>query len=473
MDRLHNQGLTRAQFGENFKWGVSTAAFQIEGAHDADGKGLSIWDVFTSRKGKIKDDHHAMTACDFYTSYKNDIRLIRELNIPNFRFSLSWPRLMPNGMNPVNQAGIDHYNRVIDFLLECGIDPWVTLYHWDLPHALELKGGWTNRDSVSWFADYAGVCARSFGDRVSNWMVMNEPSVFTGAGYFLGIHAPGKRGIANYLKAVHHVTLATAAGGRIVRSELPGAAIGTTFSCTHIEPASSKEKDIAAAKRVDTLLNRTFIEPILGMGYPQADLPVLKRLDGYMLPEDEKNMAFDFDFTGLQCYTREVVRSSFLTPYVGAALVPAEKRKVPFTAMKWEVYPPALYHILKKFDAYKGIRKLLITENGAAFPDTVTDGQVNDVERTKYIQDSLQQLLKAKNEGVNVDGYFVWSLTDNFEWAEGYHARFGLIHVDFDTQKRIIKESGLWYRDFLEEDNSYSSIYPDGLQYTNQISPER
>lgn len=437
------------QFGEGFQWGVSTAAFQIEGSHDADGKGLSIWDVFASRKGRIKGGHHANTACDFYSTYKNDIQLIRELNIPNFRFSLSWPRLMPTGVSQSNQAGIDYYNRVIDLLLESGIDPWVTLYHWDLPHALELKGGWTNRDIVSWFSDYTELCARNFGDRVKNWMVINEPSVFTGAGYFLGIHAPGKRGLTNYLKALHHVTLATASGAKVLRDILPEATIGTTFSCTHIEAASLTERDQAAAKRVDTLLNRTFIEPILGLGYPQSDFTVLKKLDRYMQADDEKNMAFDFDFIGLQCYTREVVKSSFFTPYVGAAIVTAEKRKVPYTEMKWEVYPPAIYHILKKFDGYKGIRKIIITENGAAFPDSVINGQVNDIARTQYIQDNLEQILKAKKEGSKVDGYFVWSLTDNFEWAEGYHPRFGLIHVDFDTQQRIIKESGLWYGRFL------------------------
>lgn len=443
----------KSHFGEDFHWGVSTAAFQIEGSHDTDGKGLSIWDVFTAKKGRIKSGHHAQIACNFYSSYQTDIDLIRELNIPNFRFSISWSRLLPNGTGTVNQAGIDYYNRLIDYMLEHGIEPWVTLYHWDLPYALELKGGWTNRESIDWFTEFTELCARSFGDRVKNWMVMNEPSVFTGAGYFLGMHAPGKRGITNYAKAVHHVTLATATGGRVLRSILPEANIGTTFSCTYIEPASGKKSDIAAAKRVDTLLNRTFIEPILGMGYPQADLPVLNKLNKYILPDDNENMAFDFDFIGLQCYTREVVRSSMLTPYIGAALVTAQKRKVSLiTEMKWEVYPPAIGHILKRFSQYKNIRKIIITENGAAFPDTVMNGEVHDTQRTQYIQDHLNEILKAKNEGAKVDGYFVWSLTDNFEWAEGYHARFGLIHIDFDTQQRTIKQSGRWYSQFLTDE---------------------
>jgi len=449
MNKVEKSFLHKDQFGQDFLWGVSTAAFQIEGAHDADGKGSSIWDVFTSQKGKVKNGHHAITACDFYNSYQNDISLISHLNIPNFRFSISWPRIMPTGVHPVNQAGIDYYNKIIDSLLEQGIEPWVTLYHWDLPHALEVKGGWTNRESVAWFSDYVEVCAKHFGDRVKNWMVINEPSVFTGAGYFLGIHAPGKKGITNYLKAMHHVTLATAAGGKILREKVADANIGTTFSCTHIEPFSQNAKDIEAAKRVDTLLNRTFIEPILGMGYPQNDLSVLKKLNNYIKEDDLNNLAFDFDFIGLQCYTREVVKASLLTPYIGAELVSAEKRNVIATDMGWEVYPPALYHILKRFNSYEGIRKIIITENGAAFPDIVTNGKVYDIKRTHFIQDHLEQILKAKEEGLNVDGYFVWSLTDNFEWAEGYNARFGLIHVDFETQKRTIKHSGLWFRDFL------------------------
>lgn len=449
MNKIENSFLNKDQFGDDFLWGVSTAAFQIEGAHDADGKGSSIWDVFTSQKGKIKNGHHALTACDFYNSYQNDIDLIRELNIPNFRFSISWPRIMPTGVHPLNQAGIEYYNKIIDALLDAGIEPWITLYHWDLPHALETKGGWTNRESVSWFSEYVEVCAQYFGDRVKNWMVINEPSVFTGAGYFLGIHAPGKKGITNYLKAMHHVTLATAAGAKILRNKIPEANIGTTFSCTHIEAATESAKDIEAAKRVDTLLNRTFIEPILGLGYPQSDLPVLKKLNNYILDDDLNNLSFDFDFIGLQCYTREVVKSSMLIPYIGAELISAEKRNVISTEMGWEVYPPALYHVLKKFNEYKGIKKIIITENGAAFPDTLSNGKVYDIKRTHYIQDHLEQILKARKDGLNVEGYFVWSLTDNFEWAEGYNARFGLIHVDFETQQRTIKNSGLWFKDFL------------------------
>jgi beta-glucosidase len=450
MDKETFDVFAKQQFGNDFLWGVSTAAFQIEGASDIGGKGLSIWDVFATRKGKIKNGHQPADACDFYNRFKDDIALVRELNIPNFRFSLSWPRLLPSGDGKINYKGIDYYNRVIDFLLECGITPWVTVYHWDLPHALELRGGWTNRDIVSWFSDFAEVCGRNFGDRVVNWMVINEPSVFTGAGYFLGMHAPGKRGIANYLKAMHHSTLATAAGAHALRKVVPHANIGTTFSCTYIEPLNASKSHVLAASRVDTLLNRTFIEPLLGLGYPQSDLPLLNRIEKYMQANDQNNMAFDFDFIGIQCYTREIVKASLWVPYIGASIVKASKRKVPATEMNWEVYPPALYEMVKKFNAYKGIKKLIITENGAAFPDVISDGKVMDVDRTKYLQNHLRQVLKAKHEGFHVDGYFVWTLTDNFEWAEGFHPRFGLVYVDFDTQQRIIKQSGLWFKEFLK-----------------------
>ncbi|MEP6613093.1 MAG: GH1 family beta-glucosidase [Mucilaginibacter sp.] len=436
-------------FGDDFTWGVSVAALQIEGAHDVHGKGQSIWDVFSLKKGKILngDLHH--TSCDFYNEYKQDIDIIKQLNIPCFRFSISWARILPNGTGEINQAGIDFYNSVINYCIEQGVEPWLTIYHWDLPHALELKGGWTNREIVDWFTNFATVCAQSFGDRVKHWMVMNEPGVFTGAGYFLGIHAPGRTGLKNFLPAIHHAVLCMAAGGRVLRRLVPDAEIGTTFSCSYIEPYSDKPKDIAAAKRVDALLNRLFIEPVLGLGYP-TEVAAIKGIEKYKLPGDEEAMTFDFDFIGVQNYTREIVKNSFFTPYVGASLVKAEKRGVPLTDMKWEVYPPSIYQMLKQFNSYPQIKKIYITENGAAFPDEVTDGKVDDPKRVAYLQQYLKQVLKAKNEGLKVSGYFIWTLTDNFEWAEGYHPRFGLIYIDFETQQRIVKASGHWYADFLK-----------------------
>jgi beta-glucosidase len=445
---IQDTPINRQLFGEDFIWGVSTAAVQIEGAHNIDGKGESVWDVFSAKKGKIFKGHHHYTACDFYNRYQEDIDLIKKLNIPNFRFSISWPRIMPDGTGKVNQAGIDYYNQVIDYCLQQGIEPWITLYHWDLPHALEQQGGWINRAVVGWFTEYVKVCANAFGHKVKHWMVMNEPAVFTGAGYFFGIHAPGKTGIKNFLPAIHHAVLCMSTGAKTLRSILPDVEIGTTFSCSYIEPYTDSPKDVAAAIRVDALLNRLFIEPVLGLGYP-TELTVLKGMDKYILPGDMDNLKFDFDFIGIQNYTREIVKYSFFTPYIQASLVKAEKRKVPTTTMGWEVYPASIYHILKKYDQYPQIKKIYLTESGSAFPDEVTEGRVDDPKRVEYLQEYLQQVLKAKNEGCKVNGYFIWTLTDNFEWAEGYKPRFGIIYVDFETQQRIVKASGLWYANFL------------------------
>ncbi|QQL50820.1 GH1 family beta-glucosidase [Mucilaginibacter ginkgonis] len=442
-------GLNRDQFGEDFVWGVSVAAFQIEGAVDVDGKSPSVWDVFSSKKGKIKNGDKATTTCDFYHRYKEDIDILKSLNIPHFRFSLSWSRILPAGTGEVNQAGIDYYNNVINYCLEQGIEPWVTIYHWDLPQVLENHGGWTNRQIIKWFSEYVTVCADAFGDRVKHWMVMNEPSAFAGAGYFLGIHAPGRNGIRNFLPAVHHAVLCMAAGGRILREKLHDAQIGTTFSSSLVEPFSQSARDIAAANRIDVLLNRLYIEPILGLGYPVKEVPVLRKLDRLMMPGDEEAMKFDFDFIGVQNYTREIVKYSFFTPYVGASLVHAKNRGVELTEMGWEVYPPCIYEMVKKFSAYEGVKKILVTENGVAFKDEVEGNRVHDHRRIAYLQSHMAQVLKAKNEGCNVEGYFIWTFTDNFEWAEGFHPRFGLVHVDFDTLKRTVKDSGYWFRDFL------------------------
>jgi len=447
---IQDTNFNKKLFGDDFTWGVSVAAFQIEGSCDVDGKGESIWDAFTKKKGKILNGDNADIACDFYNRYEHDIDLIKQLNIPNFRFSISWTRIFPTGTGETNQQGIDYYNRVINYCLKNGIDPWVTIYHWDLPQALELKGGWTNRDIIEWFTTFVTACAQNFGDRVKNWMVMNEPAVFTGAGYFLGIHAPGRTGIKNFLPAIHHAVLSMAAGARTLRRLVTDAQIGTTFSCSYIEPYSNKLRDINAAKRADALINRLFIEPILGLGYPINEVPVLKDISKYYKEGDSENMQFDFDFIGIQNYTREIVKYSFFTPYISARLIKAEHRVVQLTEMKWEVYPPAIYQMIKKFNQYKQIKNLYITENGAAFKDVVNNNKVNDPERVKYLKMHLEQVLRAKTEGLKVNGYFIWTLTDNFEWAEGYHPRFGLIYIDFNTQQRIIKSSGHWYSDFLK-----------------------
>lgn len=441
--------LKKEQFGNDFVWGVSASAYQIEGSHLSDGKGLSIWDKFSEKRGNIFNNENANVACDFYKRYVEDIQLIKQLNIPNFRFSFAWSRIIPEGNAGVNQKGVDFYNRLIDQCLENKITPWATLYHWDLPYSLQLKGGWTKRDIVYYFSDFVELCAKNFSDRVKNWMVLNEPLVFTGAGYFLGVHAPGQRGAQNFIPAVHHAALCQAMGGNILKQYDHHLEVGTTFSCSYITPATNNERDIAAAMRMDALLNRLFIEPALGLGYPVNDLKFLDRLEKYFKPGDEKLLRHDFDFIGIQNYTREVAAYSFFTPYLQAKLIPANRRNVAYTDMKWEIYPDAIYEMIKKFSAYKNIKKLIITENGAAFPDQLINSRVEDKERTEFLKSYLASVLRAKQEGYRIDGYFIWTLLDNFEWAEGYYPRFGIVHVDFKTQKRTIKNSGFWYQEFL------------------------
>ncbi|HAY3539092.1 GH1 family beta-glucosidase [Elizabethkingia anophelis] len=442
--------LTKEAFGKDFIWGVSTAAYQIEGAHNLDGKGPSVWDTFVQKRNKIFRNHTGDTACDHYNRYIDDLYLMHSMNIRNYRFSISWSRILPEGTGLINQAGIDFYNRLIDLSLELGITPWVTLYHWDLPHNLEVKGGWTNRDVKDWFGDYVAICVKSFGDRVKNWMVLNEPTVFCAAGYFFGVHAPGRKSIEGFLAAAHHAALAQAHGARVIKTLQPESNVGTTFSCSHVEAYTNREKDIKAAKKADLLLNRLFIEPLLGMGYPVNEIKTLRRIEKYIKQNDERDLKFDMDFIGIQNYTREIIRYAMFVPFLHAKIVNAKDRNVEMTAMEWEVYPESIYHILKKFQAYENIPPLIITENGAAFSDTLQNNVVHDPKRLQYIQNILQQVLRAKQEGVNVNGYFVWTFLDNFEWAEGYHPRFGLVHVDFQTQHRIVKSSGHWYADFIK-----------------------
>lgn len=443
----HGHG--RSVFGSDFEWGISSSAYQTEGAHLKDGKGPSIWDDFTLRKGVIAGGHHAKEACDFYHRYPDDLRLLKELGIKNFRFSISWPRILPDGTGRVNHKGLAYYHNLIEQCLELGITPWLTLYHWDLPLALERQGGWANRKITDWFEEYANLCARQFGDRIKNWMVLNEPLVFTGAGYFFGVHAPGRKSLSSFLAAVHHATLCQAIGGRALRNHIPDAHIGTTVSCSHVTPRHNHRFDLNAAKRVDALLNRLFVEPFLGLGYPMQDLKGLSMMEKFIQPGDEHRMTFDFDFLGIQNYTREVVKHSLFTPIIRARIVPAEKRAGEVTAMNWEIYPEGLYELLMKYSAYPGIRKIIVTENGAAFHDQADVSIVRDPQRMKFLDAHLHQMHRAKENGAKVGGYFVWTMLDNFEWAEGYRPRFGLIYVDFKTQKRVIKQSALWYAEYL------------------------
>ncbi|WP_375445174.1 GH1 family beta-glucosidase [uncultured Fibrella sp.] len=445
--------LHRADFGADFIWGTATAAFQIEGATISDGRGASVWDTFSQKRGAIKTGENALMACDFYNRYATDIALNKEMGFDAFRFSISWSRVLPLGTGRVNEAGLAFYDRVIDECIRQGQTPWVTLFHWDLPQALEDRGGWANRDVLTWFADYVTLIVRTFGHKVKHWFVLNEPSAFTILGYLVGMHAPGRRSFTSIPAVIHHAALAQADGGRIIRDNVPGAVIGTTFSCSPVEPISPMKRDVQAAQRANALLNRLFIEPTLGLGYPVQELPFLKTIDKrFAKPGDRERLAFDFDLIGLQHYFRVVVEQSMLVPYLWGRDVSPNRRGVEaITEMGWEVHPNSMLHILRQFSLYDGAHKWIVAESGAAFFDQVEHGQVIDTARTAYHLQCLQQVRQAQTDGVDIAGYFVWTLLDNFEWAEGYRPRFGLVHVDHRTQQRIIKQSGHWFRHFLTD----------------------
>ncbi len=452
IDRTYNfpgESFVKADFGKDFKWGVAAASYQTEGAWNTDGKSESNWDHFSRQKGKIERGENADVAADFYHRYSEDIDLIRSMNFKVFRFSLSWPRIIPGGTGEVNRSGIDFYHRVIDKCLSAGLEPWITIYHWDMPQVLEAQGGWANRKIIDWFSEYTDVVTREYGARVKNWMVINEQLSFVGNGYMEGLFAPGKKSLKAFMKAVHYSVLANAEGGRIVRKNIPDANIGTTFANTWVEPVDQTDKNIGAAARMDAIMNRLFIEPALGIGYPVETLPILKKLKSLYEPGDEEKMVFDFDFIGVQYYFRTIAKNS-LMPGMRAKEIKPSDRGVPANEMEGEIYPDGLYEILRKYSRYKGIRNLIVTENGTCVPDTPENGRVHDNGRTDYFKNHLAAVLKAKNEGVNVNGYFVWSPTDNFEWDKGFRTRFGLVYVDFQTLERYIKDSGLWFREFLK-----------------------
>ncbi len=444
--------LKAKDFGDDFIWGVATAAAQIEGTALGDGRGESIWDTFSKRSGKIKYGHQPTSACDFYTNYKQDIALVKTLGFPIFRFSISWSRILPLGKGTINTLGIYFYHQVIDECLANGIIPYVTLYHWDLPEALSKHGGWTSYSINADFNEFVLLCAKTYGDKVKNWIVINEPFGFTSLGYMLGVHAPGETGLNQFFAAVKHTAIAQADGGRILRAEVDHANIGTTFSCSEIIPYTNNDADRLAARRIDCLMNRLFLEPSLGMDFPTADWEVLEKfVQSHSLWRHKERMKFDFDFIGLQNYFPLVVKFNMFIPVIQAWEVKAKSRKKPVTAMGWEINADSFYHIIKQFAQYP-IKNLMITENGAAFKDVLIDGRINDEERIAYFKLYLSALLKAKNEGVNITGYMAWTLMDNFEWAEGFHARFGLVYNDFKTQQRTIKESGFWWKNFLSAD---------------------
>lgn len=447
------KSLHAKSFGSDFLWGVAISAAQNEGAPLADGRGLSIWDLFARRQGKIKGGAKPYPSCDFYYRYKDDLLLAKALGFTVFRFSISWSRILPEGIGRVNKEGLAFYHKVIDECLLLGLIPYITLYHWDLPQELQKNGGWTSHQMLKWFSRFVHVCTEAYGDKVKDWIVLNEPMGFTSLGYGVAKHAPGKASLNDFFSSVHNALICQAEGGRIVRANVSKAHIGNAFSCSEVIPYTQKSEDKLAARRLDILLNRLFIEPALGRGYPEdTDFPLLEKMQIHNKAwRYTEQMKFNFDFIGLQNYFALTVKHNPIIPYIQASEVKATTRKVAHTDMGWEVNADSFYRMVKRFWLYGTVKEIMITEGGAFYKDHLVNGQINDTERIAYFQQYLQALLRAKQEGVNVSGYLAWTLMDNFEWAEGYHARFGLVHVDFKTQLRTIKNSGYWFRDFLQK----------------------
>ena len=448
-------------FPENFAWGAATASYQIEGAWNEDGKGLSIWDEFSHTPGRIMNGDTGDVACDHYHRYKADVQLMKQIGLKAYRFSISWPRLLPNGTGDVNEAGIAFYGNLIDELLANGIEPYVTLYHWDLPLCLQEKGGWTNRDSVAWCAEYTALVAKHFGDRVKFFFTFNEISVFI-KGITNGVHAPGIQTTPDYyVKAFHNILCAHGRATQILHQMIPGAKVGIAPAIMPYIPKTNADIEAcrnalfavkhtlngAPNKPIEIFFNKASmcLDPIIFGKYPEDGLEVIEKYLPENWQEDMSLISQPVDFIAYNCYQGRVAQSD------GKGGVVIEKAKPGYarTAIDWQVNPPCIYWVARfLWERYR--MPLYITENGLSSIDWVSlDGKVHDYTRIDYLNRHLLQLEKAIDEGVEVNGYFQWSLMDNYEWARGYYDRFGLIYVDYETQQRTIKDSGLWYREVI------------------------
>jgi beta-glucosidase len=433
------------EFPRGFAWGAATAAYRTEGAATEDGRGESIWDRFTSLPGRIANGDTGRVACDSYHRYPEDVRLMRELGLNAYRFSIAWPRVLPQGRGTVNAAGLDFYDRLVDELLANGIEPFATLYHWDLPQALEDAGGWPAREIVDAFAEYVEVVVARLGDRVSHWITQNEPWVVSWLGYGRGEHAPGRRSDRDALAAAHHVLLAHGRAVEVLRRERPQAQVGITIDVIPIHPLTASEADVAAAREEDGFRNRWILDPVLRGSYPEDMARRFARILPPVRDGDMESIATPLDFLGVNYYRRHVVKAGSN----GSGPIVVDVPGGEHTAVGWEVYPDGLYELLVRLHEDYAPPPLYVTENGAAFGDTRRNGTVEDPERTSYIDRHLGAVRRAIEHGVRVDGYFVWSLLDNFEWARGYAPRFGLVYVDYGTLERVPKQSYHWYRDFI------------------------
>ena len=439
------------RFPENFVWGTATASYQIEGGYNEDGKEESIWDRFCRTPGKVQGGDRGDVACNHYHRYRDDVKLMKSMSLNAYRFSIAWSRIFPQGKGQINQRGLNFYERLVDELLDSGIEPFVTLYHWDLPQALQEKGGWVNKDTIGYFKDYAEEVSKKLGDRVHFWITHNEPWVVSFLGHHSGIHAPGIKNLSTALKVSHHLLLSHGETVAVIRDNGDEKTqVGITLNLSPGYPASESKEDKKAAKRFDGYLNRWFLEPIYKGSYPEDMLVLYGDKAPEIQAKDLERISTKIDFLGVNYYTRTVVKADKKETFLGLSQVKPSGAE--YTEMDWEIYPPGIYEILKRVHSDYDEPVIYITENGVAFPDKIDkNGRVNDESRIEYLKGHFLQAHRAIGEGVKLSGYFVWSLLDNFEWAYGYSKRFGLIYTDYPTQKRIIKASGWWYKEVIEK----------------------
>ncbi|NUW36707.1 beta-glucosidase [Nonomuraea sp. SMC257] len=449
-------------FPENFVWGAATASYQIEGAVKEDGRGQSIWDVFSHTPGNVAGGDTGDVACDHYHRHTGDVALMRELGLAAYRFSVAWPRVQPDGTGPANPRGLAFYDRLVDELLAAGITPYATLYHWDLPQALEDRGGWTARDTAHRLADYAEAVHARLGDRVRHWTTLNEPWVAAYLGYGNGVHAPGRRDPAAAMRAAHHLLLGHGLAAARLRERGAQHLMLVVNSAPALTPAQvgdpsavPGEADAAAVERVHALLTGQFLDPAVHGRYPEAVLEAAGRNGGtgHIQDGDLELIAVPIDQIGVNYYNPCVVEAAPGEPadaaWPGSEDIGFRAAEAPSTAMGWPIVPDGLSRLLVRLTRdYPGI-PLMVTENGAAFEDVVVDGRVHDAERVSFLEGHLREAHRAIEAGADLRGYLVWSLLDNFEWAEGYRRRFGIVHVDYATQARTPKDSALWFRNVI------------------------
>ncbi|MER6188730.1 GH1 family beta-glucosidase [Streptomyces cyaneofuscatus] len=436
-------------FPAGFTWGVATAAYQIEGAVTEDGRSPSIWDTFSHTPGTIDGGDTGDVACDHYHRVPEDIGLIKQVGADAYRFSIAWPRVVPGGDGPVNKAGLDFYDRLVDGLLEAGVTPFATLYHWDLPQVLQDRGGWTVRETSEHFAAYASHVVERIGDRVKDWATLNEPLCSAWIGHLEGRMAPGLTDLTAAVRASYHLHLGHGLAVQAIRAASSDARVGIVNNLSPIVPASTSEADLAAARRADGHINRWWLDPVLGRGYPQ-DMVETYGVELPVRPGDLETIAAPLDWLGLNYYFRQIVTADPSGPAPGFTQVPVADAR--HTYMDWEVYADGLEQLLLRLTEEYGVERIYVTENGSAYQDTVAaDGSVHDPERVRYLEEHLAACARAVAKGAPLAGYFAWSLLDNFEWAYGYDKRFGLVHVDYATQRRTVKSSGRRYAELIRE----------------------